>query len=179
MITKETARPMRREYVRCGPFVVAFHYGNKGDHFIARMLEPMDRKEAIYRGMLVKGHMRSIEVPEGAVPTPDYTEGMTSDQRPPITHAGRYVLEITENDTLFLCLQRKNKFSQWQKFDYEWLNPFKAPKLVKQGSVLSIGSGAVVVDGARYEAPYVVWAKNRDLTVTPAQEPTRGIVVWV
>ena len=177
-LTKETARAMVVEYVRCGPFVVAFHRGNKGNHFIAHMLEPMERKDAIYRGMLVKGYMKSIEVPEGASLTPDYTPGMTSDDRPPITHAGRYVLEVTENDTLFLCVQRKNTKSWWKKFSYEWLNMFEGTGLAKQGTVVAIGSGAISVNGTVFPAPYVVWAQSKDITFTVVK-PTLGIKVWV
>ena len=170
---------MAVQYVRCGPFVIAFHRGNKGDHFVARMEEPMDRKDAIYRGMLVRGHMRSIQVPKGAIPTPDYEAGMTSDQRPPITHAGRYVLEVTQDDSLFLCLQRKNKLSQWQRFSYEWLKQEHGSYDVKQGRVLVIGEGVITEsqNPTPIAGPYVLWARTRPLTYTVV-EPIKGIVVW-
>lgn len=183
MLTKDI-RPMTREYFTVGPFVVTYHRGDKGMHFIGNIQEPMNRNEAFYRGILLKGHMKCVHAPKGAELTPDYFPGTISEDRPPFTHAGRYVQECTEDDTVFMCLQRRNRLEWHKSFSHKWLRDFPAfadsstSFVLNRYRVLALGTGSIKVEGQIKNGPFVLWTMTRAVEVEIIT-PVRGIVVWV
>jgi hypothetical protein len=170
-MNREDIRPMKRDFVRSGQFLVSVFYGDPGDHHVVYAPRALAREEMEHRSMIVSGRWRMVAAPEGVALFDDWAAGVPTTQRPGLPAAGQYVLECVE-PTLYLCVQRGGRES---KFNYRYVVDYEGEFTIPLNGIFAMGAGSVRTRRGVFSGIQVLRAAARDETVQ-TEAPVRGIL---